>query len=270
MKNFGIIGAGNMGGAILRGMLRNKVLPPERVMIFDANAALKSQLQAELGIAAAADTAELLAACDMLLLAVKPDVCGSVIENNYAAFDSKAVISIAAGWSGEKLRRALPETARVLRIMPNTPAMAGEGMIVFEAGDSLFDEEREFITAAFSAIGRVSTLAPKLMNAVTGVSGSGPAYVYLFIEALADGGVRAGLPRNIAYELAAQTVLGAAKMVLDTKRHPGALKDAVCSPGGTTIEAVACLEERGLRSAVIEAVAACVDKAASMEADNNI
>ncbi|MDD3921812.1 MAG: pyrroline-5-carboxylate reductase [Eubacteriales bacterium] len=148
--------------------------------------------------------------------------------------------------------------------MPNTPCMVGEGMIAFDADHTLTTDDMEMAKAVFLATGRVEIVNSALMNAVTGVSGSGPAYVYLFIEALADGGVRAGLPRNTAYTLAAQTVLGAAKMVLDTEKHPGALKDAVCSPGGTTIEAVAALEKAGLRSAVLDAVSVCVQKADEM------
>ena len=148
--------------------------------------------------------------------------------------------------------------------MPNTPAMIGEGMIVFESGDSLTPNERAFAETLFGSVGDVISVEPKLMDAVTAVSGSGPAYVYLFIEALADGGVKAGLPRDLALKLAAQTVKGSAMMVSQTGVHPGELKDRVCSPGGTTIKAVAVLEQKGLRGTVIAAVDACREKSEKM------
>jgi pyrroline-5-carboxylate reductase len=148
--------------------------------------------------------------------------------------------------------------------MPNTPLMVGEGMSVFETPTNLNDDEQSFISGIFSALGKVEYAPQKLMDAVTAVSGSGPAYVYIFIEALADAGVLCGLPRSTAMTLAAQTILGASKMVLDTKAHPGVLKDAVCSPGGTTIEAVKSLEQSGFRGAVIDAVEKCAQKSKAL------
>lgn len=264
MDKFGIIGVGNMGEAILRGMIKGNVLAAEKICIYDPNASKCAAFRKELGVTTVKSISDLAAMCDMLLIAVKPDVCGAVIEKNRNDFVEKAIVSIVTGWSGEKLRKYLSNTTRILRVMPNTPAMVGEGMTVFEQSDTLREDERVFAEKLFSAIGRVSSIKPGLLNAVIGVSGSGPAYVYMFIEAMADGGVRAGLPRSKAYELAAQTVLGSAKMVLETGQHPGKLKDAVCSPAGTTIDAVASLEKNGLRNAVIEAVAACIDKADQM------
>lgn len=264
MEKFGIIGVGNMGEAILRGMLKGSVLAADKICIFDPNTAKCAAFHRDLGVATAKSIPTLARDCDILLLAVKPDVCGSLIEKNRNDFSEKAIISIVTGWDGEKLRKYLPNTTRILRVMPNTPAMVGEGMTVFEQGDTLHDDEHAFAEKLFNAIGRVSSVKPELLNAVIGVSGSGPAYVYMFIEAMADGGVRAGLPRNKAYELAAQTVLGSAKMVLETAQHPGKLKDNVCSPGGTTIEAVASLEKDGLRNAVISAVTVCIEKADQM------
>lgn len=264
MEKFGFIGVGNMGEAILRGMINNCVLPSDKIMIYDPNAQKCASFEAELGVTAADSIASLAKECDMLLFAVKPDVCGNLIEKSRNDFQNRSIISIVTGWSGEKLRQYLPNTTRILRVMPNTPAMVGAGMTVFELGDTLNDDEHAFAERLFSSVGRVMSIKPELLNAVIGVSGSGPAYVYMFIEAMADGGVRAGLPRNKAYELAAQTVLGSAKMVLETAQHPGKLKDAVCSPGGTTIEAVASLEKDGLRNAVIHAVSVCIAKADSM------
>ncbi len=256
----GVIGAGNMGEAILRGYLTSGAADGPKAAVFDLDTEKCRALEKDFGVTIADSLASLIDESDMLLLAVKPNVCAHVFAEQFDRFSGKSVVSIAAGWGGERLKNALPASARVLRVMPNTPAMIGEGMIVFEDGDTLTDEERAFAQSLFGAVGEVITIEPKLMDAVTAVSGSGPAYVYLFIEALADGGVKAGLPRAIAQKLAAQTVKGAAMMVQETGIHPGELKDRVCSPGGTTIEAVAVLEHEGLRGAVIAAVDACRDK----------
>jgi pyrroline-5-carboxylate reductase len=260
----GVIGAGNMGEAILRGYLNSGYAANAETAVYDLDAEKCRSLERDFGVTIADSLESLIDNSDMLLVAVKPNVCTHLFAGQFNHFSDKAVISIAAGWGGERLQKALPETARVLRVMPNTPAMIGEGMIVFESGDSFTDEERAFAETLFSSVGDVITLEPKLMDAVTAVSGSGPAYVYLFIEALADGGVKAGLPRPIALKLAAQTVKGAAMMVSETGVHPGELKDRVCSPGGTTIEAVAVLEQKGLRGAIIAAVDACKEKSEKM------
>lgn len=260
----GIVGVGNMGEAILRGALKGGAIGANQVAIHDANMEKAAALADELGVTAYDTLTKLAGACGMILLAVKPNVIAGLLDRQRALFHDKAVISIIAGWSCERLSDNLPQDARVLRVMPNTPAMVGDGMIVFEEGDTFTKSERSFATALFSALGRVQSVDAALMDAVTGLSGSGPAYVYLFIEALADAGVQQGLPRAIAYELAAQTVRGAARMVQETGLHPGALKDSVCSPGGTTIDAVATLEKCGFRSAVIEAVSACTNKSKEM------
>ena len=257
---FGIIGTGNMGEAILRGYLTSGYDFSGKTAVFDPDTAKCRALERDLGVAVASSLEQLIEESDLLLVAVKPNVCAHLFAEQYDHFANKAVVSIAAGWGGARLKSALPETARVLRVMPNTPAMIGEGMIVFESGDTLTADERAFAEMLFGAVGDVISVDPNLMDAVTAVSGSGPAYVYLFIEALADGGVKAGLPRLVALKLAAQTVKGAAMMVSETGAHPGELKDRVCSPGGTTIEAVAVLEQKGLRSAVIAAVDACRKK----------
>ncbi|MBA4347533.1 MAG: pyrroline-5-carboxylate reductase [Clostridiales bacterium] len=260
----GVIGAGNMGEAILRGYLTSGYASGEKTAVFDPDIDKCRTLERDLGVEVAESLASLIDGSDLLLIAVKPNVCTQLFAEQFEFFANKAVVSIAAGWGGERLRNALPATARVLRVMPNTPAMIGEGMIVFESGDSLTAEERAFTETLFGSVGDVISVEPKLMDAVTAVSGSGPAYVYLFIEAMADGGVKAGLPRPVALKLAAQTVKGAAMMVSETGVHPGELKDRVCSPGGTTIEAVAVLEQKGLRGAVIAAVDACRDKSEKM------
>ncbi len=260
----GVIGAGNMGEAILRGYLNSGYAEGGKTAVFDPDTEKCRALEQDFGVTLAASLEELIDGSDLLLVAVKPNICTRLFAEQHDRFSGKAVVSIAAGWGGERLKKALPADARVLRVMPNTPAMIGEGMIVFESGDSLTNDERAFAETMFGAVGDVITLEPKLMDAVTAVSGSGPAYVYLFIEALADGGVKAGLPRPVALKLAAQTVKGAAMMVSETGVHPGELKDRVCSPGGTTIEAVAVLEQQGLRGAVIAAVDACREKSERM------
>lgn len=257
---FGVIGAGNMGEAILRGFIKSGNASGVSASVFDLDTAKCRSLEKNLGVKIASSLEALIDENDILLIAVKPNICTQIFREQFDRFSEKAVISIAAGWGGERLERALPPHARILRVMPNTPAMIGEGMIVFESGDSLTNDERAFAQTLFGSVGDVISVEPKLMDAVTAVSGSGPAYVYLFIEALADGGVKAGLPRQIALKLAAQTVKGAALMVSETGAHPGELKDRVCSPGGTTIEAVAVLEQKGLRGAVIAAVEACREK----------
>ena len=264
MYPLGILGVGNMGEAILRGVLKGGAIRADQVAIFDTNDKKATALTAELGVVASNALTSLIEDCEMILLAVKPNVIGGLLDRHRALFHKKAVISIIAGWSCERLSDNLPQDARILRVMPNTPAMAGEGMIVFEKGDTLSEAEKLFATSLFAAVGRVESVDPVLMDAVTGLSGSGPAYVFLFAEALADAGVQQGLPRSIAYTLAAQTLLGSAKMILETGCHPGVLKDQVCSPGGTTIDAVAKLEKCGFRGAVIEAVEACTKKSKEM------
>jgi len=256
----GIIGVGNMGEAILRGFLASGNAGGTEIAVYDPYMEKCRLLEKECGVTSAESLEQLVQQSDILLIAIKPNVCSNLFAEHADLFTGKAVVSIAAGWGGERLRNALPASTRILRVMPNTPAMIGEGMIVFEAGDTLTNDEHAFAETLFVSVGDVISVEPKLMDAVTAVSGSGPAYVYLFIEALADGGVKAGLPRSVALKLAAQTVKGSAMMVSETGIHPGELKDRVCSPGGTTIDAVAKLEETGFRGAVIAAVDACWEK----------
>lgn len=266
MKNerLTLIGGGNMAEAILRGILESGVAEPGSVTVCDISSERRETLSRRYAVSCTESSAQAIAASPMVLLAVKPDVLGIVLDENRQHLADKAVVSIAAGWTMTAIRERLGGSARLLRVMPNTPAMVGEGMSVLSADHTLRDGEAAYAHSIFSALGRVLTLPEKYFDAVTAVSGSGPAYVYLFIEALADGGVKQGLPRAAAIELSAQTVLGAAKMVLDSGSHPGALKDAVCSPGGTTIEAVYALENAGFRGAVMKAVERCAEKSRSL------
>ena len=202
-----------------------------------------------------------------LILAVKPNFFDAVFsEIRDVVTPEQVVISLAPGVTISNITERLGGNVRVARAMPNTPAMLGEGMTGISCGEgSCTEEEKETVRDIFSSCGRVEMVEERLMDAVGCVSGSSPAFVYMFIEALADGGVKYGLPRKTAYAMAAQTVLGSAKMILETGKHPGQLKDEVCSPGGTTIAGVSALEEHGLRNAVIKAADACYEKTQSMK-----
>lgn len=221
-------------------------------------------LQQEMGIIPFKSNAQVAAWADLIILAVKPAVVSAVAGEIRKAGEGKAIVSIAAGITTQALAGWLPD-CRVARVMPNTPALVGEGMTAVSKANSLAEHELAFVTELFESIGRVVLVDEHQLAAVTALSGSGPAYFFLLIEAMADAGVKHGLPRALAYELAAQTALGAGKMVRDAGQHPGALKDAVCSPGGTTIQAISALENAGARSAMMQAVDACYNKAKEME-----
>lgn len=257
----GFLGAGNMTTALVEGMLRGGVAKAS-LAAYDLNPARMEAMRG-LGIETAEGVRQLAEAVDVTVLAVKPHAADGVLAQLRGA-KGKALVSIAAGLTMAQLKAALPDAGGIVRAMPNTPAQIGEGVTALCEEHTMrkapFDELRRMLDAC----GRTVLVPERLMEAVTAISGSGPAYAYLFIEALADGGVRQGLPRDVAYTLAAQTVAGAGKMVLETGRHPGELKDAVTSPGGTTIEAVYALEKAGLRAAVQDAVDACARKAAAM------
>lgn len=265
MKNHRIsmIGGGNMPEAILRGMAG--AVPSENVTVCDIDGARRAYLRDKYGVRVTAEIAQAAAFAPIVLLAVKPDVCERALSECGEQMRGKALVSIAAGWSCTSIAARLPDGVRILRIMPNTPALVGEGMSVFCADHTLEADEYAFVESVFASFGRVMSLPEKHFDAVTALSGCGPAYVFLFIEALADGGVKRGLPRAAALELAAQTALGAARMVLESGRHPGELKDAVCSPGGATIEAVYALEKSGFRGAVMEAVEKSAQKSAKLQ-----
>lgn len=260
----GFIGAGNMAGALIRGTVQNGVLPPEQVFVYDIDSRKSGDIQKQLKVHSCESIEALISACDMLLLAVKPNVVSGILDAQRSALAGKALISIAAGWTVDMLRERLDDTTRLLRVMPNTPALCGNGMAAFSLSHSLSIEESAFAEKLFRALGRQAWVPDDQMDAVTGLSGSSPAYAYLFIEALADGGVYCGLTRPQALEMAAQTLKGAAEMVLETGLHPGALKDMVCSPHGTTIAGVHALEEKGFRGAVMDAVIAGFEKSREM------
>ena len=265
MAKTGFIGTGNMGYAILKGLL--KIYSQDELMITDANKDKRKQVSQETGVAAAEDNETLAKSVKYIVLAVKPQYYGAVLKDIAPVVTKEQVIiSIAPGITIDDLKKELGDDKRIVRAMPNTPALIGEGMTGVCYDRQLFTEEEEKeIHTFFSSFGKMRIVEERLINAVVCVSGSSPAYVYMFIEALADSAVKYGLPRDTAYEMAAQAVAGSAKMVLETGKHPGELKDAVCSPGGTTIAAVSALEEAGFRSAVIKAVDACFEKCNSLK-----
>ena len=260
MAKIGFIGMGNMGYAILKGLL--KFYNKEELIFTDVNADKMNQVTEETGVPHVDSNAECANSCQYLVLAVKPQYYQPVLQNIINVVTPKhIIISIAPGITIAQLKESLGIDRRIVRAMPNTPALVGEGMTGVSYNPAQFsDEEKATIEEFFRSFGRVKMVEERLINAVACASGSSPAYVYMFIEALADSAVKYGLPRQDAYEMVAQTVLGSAKMVLETGMHPGALKDNVCSPGGTTIEGVSALEEYGFRNAIIKASDAGYDK----------
>ena len=261
----GFIGSGNMGGAIARGIVKSGVVPGRDVYLYDVLPAASASLASDIGGTAVKTPEELTASAELFVLAVKPVYVKDALRACYAGLAGKAVVSIVAGLSGAALSKQLPEGARCLQTMPNTPAMVGEGVTALCEENTLTQEELDFVRRMFSAIGRVYTLPARLIEAESAVAGSGPAYAAMFIEAMADGGVLLGLPRAQAMEMAAQTLIGTAKMMLESGKHPGAIKDMVCSPGGTTIEAVRALEKGAFRASTIEAVIAAGEKALAIK-----
>lgn len=260
MAKIGFIGMGNMGTAILTGAL--KIFPKEDLIFCAKTLATRRRVYEKTGVEYTDSNAECANKCKYLFLAVKPQFYGEVLkEIRYMITADHVVISLAPGRSIEELKLELGRDKRIVRVMPNTPAMVGEGMTAVSCKkEELSDMELTVLSKLFQSCGRMEYVDEKLMDAVVCASGSSPAFVYLFIEALADGAVRCGMPRRQAYAFAAQAVRGAATMVLETGEHPGVLKDQVCSPAGTTIEGVAALEEYGMRSAVLKASEAVLKK----------
>jgi len=257
----GFLGAGKMATALAKGFINARLVKAGQLVAADPYPGAREHFAAETGATTFATNLEAAQAADILFLATKPDQAAGALAEISGAFGTQhLLISIAAGVTLAKLESALPAGARVIRVMPNTPALVGAGASAFAAGKNATAADTETAQKLLSAVGVALPVKENLLDAVTGLSGSGPAYVYQFIEAMSDGGVAAGLPRDVATRLAAQTVLGAAKMVLETGQHPGALKDQVTSPGGTTIEGLHELEKGRLRATVMNAVRAATDK----------
>lgn len=262
----GFLGAGRMATALARAWGQTGRLRPADTLASDPVAAARDAFVQETGCRATASNREVAAAADTLLLAIKPQTMASVLGEVRDLVQSRRplVVSIAAGITLAQLHDALGATARIVRVMPNTPCLVGASASGFTPGPHATPEDVAWVQTLLDEVGRAFRLPESLLDAVTGLSGSGPAFVYLVIEALADGGVRVGLPRDVATVLAAQTVLGAAKMVLETGQHPGVLKDAVASPGGTTIAGLHELERGAIRGAFMNAVEAATRRAAEL------
>ena len=256
----GFIGGGNMAGAIANGVVASGICKKSEITICDINAEMLKKYES--GINTSQNNEDAVS-CDYVILAVNPFVLSKVLDEiKDHDIKNTVFVSIVAGISVKEIKSVIGENAKVVRVMPNTPAQVGEGMtVIAKPDDCVSDTELSEVLKIFNACGKTEIMAETMINTVTGVSGSSPAYVFMMIEAMADAGVMGGIPRETAYRLAAQSVLGSAKMVLDTGKHPGELKDMVCSPKGTTIEAVAELEKRGFRSAIIEAIKKCNEKA---------
>ena len=260
IESIGFIGIGNMGYAMLKGAA--KEIEISKLTYTDMNKERLEWVKCQTGVDYVEDNNACVSKSKYIILAVKPKFYSQVLDEiNQFITSEKILISIAPGIEISWIKSKLDNNAKVVRAMPNTPALVGEGQTaICYSQDEYSSKEKEMINKFFTSFGKVTVIEEKLMDSVVPISGSSPAYVFMFIEALADGGVKFGLSRQQAYEMAAQTVLGSAKMVLETMEHPGVLKDQVCSPGGTTIEAVAELEKNGFRSAILEAMDKCYKK----------
>ena len=265
MSNIGFIGAGNMGYAMLKGALSS--ISPENVGVTDRSFDKAESIAQETGVRHFESNADCVKNCKYVVFSIKPQVYENVVDEiRKFVDDSKIIISLAPNVSIEMLNGMFGKNVRVVRLMPNTPALVGEGMTGYCYDDTLFnEEEKTFLADLFNSFGKAVKVSEKIMSAVVCASGSSPAYVFMFIEALADSVVKYGMSRDDAYTFVAQTVLGSAKMVLESGEHPGVLKDRVCSPGGTTIRAVEKLEECGLRNALFKATEACYNKCENKE-----
>ena len=261
----GFLGAGQMAAALARGWLAAGLITPATCRASDPSPDARARFQQQTGCPATADNREVVAQSDVLVLAVKPQTLPALLDElRNQVTERHLVVSIAAGVTLKRLADALLANHRLVRVMPNTPCLLGVSAAGFAAGPGARPEDVALVERLFNAVGKAFVVPEALLDAVTGLSGSGPAFVYVMIEALADGGVRMGLQREVATTLAAQTVLGAARMVLETGQHPGQLKDAVTSPGGTTIAGLHALERGGFRAAVMDAVEAATRRSTEL------
>lgn len=264
-KIVGFIGAGNMGQAMVGGIINAGLIHPSNIIMSDLYKPSLEKAREKYNIEVTTENKRVAEKSDILVLAVKPNLYPIVInEIKDVVKENVIIVTIAAGKSIECTEKAFERDVKVIRTMPNTPALVGEGMTAVCPNTLVSEDDVKEICSLLSSFSNVEVVSEKLIDSVTAVSGSAPAYVYVFIEAMADAAVLQGMPRDKAYKFASQTVLGSAKMVLETGLHPGALKDMVCSPGGTTIEAVTELEANGFRSAVISAMNKCYEKSKFM------
>ena len=255
MGSVAVLGAGKMGGTLIRGWLETGVFEPHEIIATAAHEERLTLLKEQLGVTTALDNRRAVEQAETVLLCVKPQVAPRVLAEVQDRLDaSKLVVSIVASASTQRLEESAGEGVPVVRVMPNTPSLVKAGMSVMCSGRWADEDHLELVDRLFLPLGRTQRLDEHHMDAVTGLSASGPAFIYVVIESMAEGGVKAGLPRDVATELAAQTVLGAAQMVLKTGQHPALLKDAVTTPAGCTVDGLLTLEEGGLRVTLIKAV----------------
>lgn len=258
----GFIGAGNMGGAIMKGAFQSGFLKPYETMVFDVNEQQLNSLKEIYPVNVATSNVQIARDCECIVLAVKPIFMRGVLEEIQKYVRNRRIISVAAGWTMGMITELLGKEngSQVLRVMPNMPALVGAGYTAFCEETSFTKAMMQWAKELFSNLGMVQILPERLFDAVVSVSGSSPAYVFMMIDAMADGAVKLGMPRQLAIQAAAQAVMGSAKMILDTGEHPAALKDNVCSPGGTTIEAVEALEKGCFKGTILEAMRCCAEK----------
>ncbi|SFN09097.1 pyrroline-5-carboxylate reductase [Izhakiella capsodis] len=267
-KKIGFIGCGNMSKAIIAGLVNSGCFESKNILVFDRKAATNQEMQEKFGITPGNSANQVAAEADILIGAVKPNVMLSVISDLASSIKPDALfISIAAGVTIASLASVLGDGQKIVRAMPNTPSLVGEGMTSITPNAQVSKAEIQLVQEIFNSFGKAAVVPEYQIHAVVAASGSAPAYVFILIEAMADAAVLGGLPRAQAYHFAAQAVKGAAEMVLESGKHPAALKDMVCSPGGTTIEAVRKLEDKGFRSAVIESMQHCMARSETMSRD---
>jgi pyrroline-5-carboxylate reductase len=265
VPRIGFLGAGQMATALARGWLAAGLARPERIAASDPLPQARQAFTAETGITATADNREVVASADLVVLAVKPQNMTALMADVRTAVTPRhLVVSIAAGINLKQLGEGLGSDRRLIRVMPNTPCLVGASAAAYTRGETATSEDVALVDRLMNAVGRAFPLPEHLLDAVTGLSSSGPAFVYVIVEALSDGGVKVGLPREVATALAVQTVFGAAKMVLDTGLHPAVLKDRVASPAGTTIAGLHALERGGVRAALMDAVEAATLRATEL------
>ena len=272
-KELGIIGTGKIGSALLKRLISTNTIDRSKIIIFDIDENKRNKLSEEYKVEYAVSNEELARSSKYILVAVIPQVIDTVLnEIKTIITNEQVIISIAAGVSFNHINKFINPSVGLIRVMTNTPALIGAAATAIAHNENIKDHQLEFVKGIFDAVGMVVELEERHLDAVTGLSGSGPAYIFIIIEALADGGVKMGLPRDIAINLAAQTVLGSAKLLLKTKKHPAELKDMVSTPGGTTITAIHELESAKIRATLIRAVEAATIKSKSLNSEktNNI
>jgi len=266
VKNIGFIGCGKMGQAIMAGMLKAEVVEPASLRVSTSRETTLTAIEQKYKVKGSLHNQEIAEFADILFLAVQPSIHNQVLaEIKDGLKEDVVIITMAGGVTTEQIEKVLNRKVKVVRTMPNTPSLVGEGMTAMSINSSITEADLVEVETLLSSFGKTEVMEEDLMDAVPAISGSSPAYAYLFIEALADGGVRDGIPREQAYRMAAQAMLGAAKMVLETGKHPGILKDDVCTPGGSTIQAVAALEENQFRASILNAMKACTNKTKGIE-----